>query len=245
MSQNLLDVKTNEKLRRISKIYPCPKLYLKPVTPVTCEQCEIVDSCPTPRLTASALAQILPHDVQHQIYDIWTPEQLQLDVERSNRRIMWARVGNLLKPDWKLLDLGCGTGRFAKVLEMMRFKGKYVGIDWSRERIKEAKKYVPAQNYKFLVGDIFNPKLYKKMASFDAVLLLEFLQVVKSQKLINDFFHEFPKGGTPIMIFTTPRIPSFLSVRLKINSLRTLGYEIDFFEKFDGAGFNLYRAKRK
>jgi len=235
-------LRVNKTLLKTAKIFPCPKDDLKLVTHSSCKQCDILDNCPTARLRVTDISWCLPHDAQRKVYDIWIPSQLQLDVEKSDRWIMWHRIVRLLKPDWKMLDLGCGTGRFAKVLELMDFKGRYVGIDWSRERIKEARKYVPTRNYRFLVGDIFNSKLRPHMARFDAVLLLEVIQQVTSVKMIDDFFRNFPNG--PVVIFTQAQISTHKAF-FDVNNLKKLGLEIDYYEKFNGIGFDLFRARRK
>ncbi len=71
----------------------------------------------------------------------------------SSRDRMWPELKFLFdyaKPGEKILDLGCGNGRFSQYLE----KADYVGVDFSEEMISEAKKRFPGKS--FLVGNALN-----------------------------------------------------------------------------------------
>ena len=74
-----------------------------------------------------------------------------------------------------VIDIGCGAGQFASFL---RDKGlmKYVGIDFSQERIKHAREVCPEFN--FLVADVFETNVLA-VNDYDTVVCLEFLEHVE------------------------------------------------------------------
>jgi 2-polyprenyl-3-methyl-5-hydroxy-6-metoxy-1,4-benzoquinol methylase len=73
-----------------------------------------------------------------------------------------------------ILDIGCGPGQVAQLL---RDKGvqKYLGIDFSSERIKHAKRICP--EFDFVQTDVFKSDLLSN-SHYDGVICLEFLEHV-------------------------------------------------------------------
>lgn len=73
-----------------------------------------------------------------------------------------------------VIDIGCGAGQFALFL---RDKGlrKYVGIDFSRERIRHAQQVCP--DFTFIVADVFETNVLA-VNDYDTVVCLEFLEHV-------------------------------------------------------------------
>lgn len=74
-----------------------------------------------------------------------------------------------------VIDLGCGPGQFGALL---RDKGipKYLGVDFSHERISEAKKVCP--EFDFACADVFETDLLETW-EYDAVVCTEFLEHVR------------------------------------------------------------------
>ena len=84
----------------------------------------------------------------------------------------WSHIINCgwLRPEDKILDLGCGPGQFAEMLKAHGFKN-YVGIDFSEEAIKQASERVP--DYDFHCEDIYD---YEVGEYIDVIVALEVLE---------------------------------------------------------------------
>jgi 2-polyprenyl-3-methyl-5-hydroxy-6-metoxy-1,4-benzoquinol methylase len=109
--------------------------------------------------------------------------------------------GGLYREVYKLftgtnvLDLGCGVGRFAKVLKENNFKGEYKGIDFSKNAIKFCKKTF---SYEFETSNIFDIIIEDK---YDIIILLEVLEHINNDI---DFISMIPSNKTIIL-----SVPSF------------------------------------
>jgi ubiquinone/menaquinone biosynthesis C-methylase UbiE len=74
----------------------------------------------------------------------------------------WFRQGAVdagLKPDHRVLDLGCGVGRLAVALsEYLDQRGRYVGFDTDRKAIRACKKRIGSKlpHFSFVWADVFN-----------------------------------------------------------------------------------------
>lgn len=93
----------------------------------------------------------------------------------------WAEFKELssyLKPSDKLLDIGCGNGRFYSFLSK-KFPISYLGIDNSKNLLKEAKRL--NKKAKFKKGNILNLPL--KNNSFSIASCIAILHHIPSKKL--------------------------------------------------------------
>jgi len=83
-----------------------------------------------------------------------------------------------IKPRMKILDLGCGEGRWAKVLEDKNIK--YVGVDFSKELIAKAKK----RNIKGDVTFIIKPAQdYISEEKFDLIFLFGLIPYMNDEEI--------------------------------------------------------------
>src|SRR3989339_2183494 len=79
-----------------------------------------------------------------EVYDIIAP------LFASTRQYIWDDLVPLidyLKPNLKVLDLGCGTGRLYQIFAKFQDSIDYVGLDQSAGRLVEAKKDFPNNKY--------------------------------------------------------------------------------------------------
>lgn len=80
------------------------------------------------------------------------------------------------KKVFSLLDIGCGSGQLAHLL-YDRGITRYVGFDFSQERINYAQKLCPEFN--FLLSDAFKTNIYSTY-DYDTVVCTEFLEHVEN-----------------------------------------------------------------
>jgi SAM-dependent methyltransferase len=81
------------------------------------------------------------------------------DFKKAGARFLGAAVDAGLNPDDRVLDLGCGVGRFAVALsEYLDDDGRYVGLDTSRESIEVCNKWIASRlpGFSFVWADVFN-----------------------------------------------------------------------------------------
>lgn len=108
--------------------------------------------------------------------------RVNLPLEESPWEELYKMAASLLPPPKDcptVVDMGCGTGRFAKLLCNKGYT-KYWGIDFSRVRISEARRYVP--NFEFSVADLFDKWVRGKLYKFNLFILLEVLEHVNDDR---------------------------------------------------------------
>lgn len=124
----------------------------------------------------------------------------------STRTQVWPEINFLfdyIKPGDKVLDLGCGHGRY--LLEIKKRGGIYFGIDGSKELIKIAKDKYPKENIQ--MADVLT--LPFKNNFFDIVYSLAVLHHIPSVALREQFLRETEKvikpGGFVILTVWRPK----------------------------------------
>ena len=136
----------------------------------------------------------------------------------------------LLHPGSKILDIGVGTGLSSKTL--IKSKYKVVGIDVSKEMLREASNY----NYWKLYRMDFNKGLKFRRDGFDAVIMVAALEFSKNpKKLLKNIFKVLKNGG-------------LLAVTMPIKQKRRMKYfktfEQEKFEKIlEKTGFRIRVSK--
>jgi len=161
----------------------------------------------------------------------------------ATRREIWEELKFLfegLKEGEKVLDLGCGNGRWSKVFK--KKKVDYFGIDNSERLIEIAKENFPEA--KFLVGDALNLPFPDDF--FDEVYSIALLHHIPSEdfriKVLKEAKRVLKPGG--ILILTCWKIHQWREIfaLLKYTLLKLIGRsKLDFKDFFVPWGKKMLR----
>lgn len=124
-------------------------------------------------------ASFYNENLDRHVAEVWESEWLPL----------YAVAASRIAPDDAVADIGCGTGRLAKLLQL-RGHRTYWGVDFASARIEEASAYVP--EYEFTVADVLDPETTPAYAKFDAFVVLELLEHLEDDLRL---VRAFPPGS--------------------------------------------------
>jgi len=120
-------------------------------------------------------------------------------LKQSNAYKLYKKAASYIQGNKvSIIDIGCGSGRFAKLLYMMGHRD-YYGVDFARELVKVAKEYVP--NFKFEWLNVFD--ITDKFHSFDVFICLEILEHIHKDR---ELLSKIPRGKQ--VIFSVPNFYS-------------------------------------
>lgn len=116
----------------------------------------------------------------------------------------WSAILNkgLVKPEDKVLDLGCGPGQFAHALQDHGVTD-YIGVDFSKVAITQAQAVVP--DFTFVCEDLYK---YKIPTDRDVVVILETLEHLRCDLRI---LRKLPEGQR--FVLSVPNFDSKNHVR--------------------------------
>ena len=141
---------------------------------------------------------------------VWYDEALpgsraMAPLEESSALPVYETALGLLPPQLAVIELGCGTGRFA---ELLRRSGQraYYGVDFAPEVIAEAKRYCPSEL--FAVADIREWEHGSDLPDECCYVLLEVLEHLDDDR---DVLMRIPPG-MPV-VFSVPNFWSESHVR--------------------------------
>lgn len=99
-----------------------------------------------------------------EFYDQFIDRHL-IPLEKSPWRKVYEEAARLLpeSKDETIVDIGCGTGRFAKLLYDKGYR-KYLGIDFSKGMLEEAKRYNPS--FTFIEGNVYDEAIVRMLQKY-------------------------------------------------------------------------------
>jgi len=115
-------------------------------------------------------------------------------------RIQWDALENTLRGSRRLLDFGCGIGRFA---DRIRYLGiEYTGIDVSKKMIEKANRLHSAQGLKFVHAD--EKKIPFSDATFDVCVTCYVYQYIihsdHNSNVLAEIYRCLSPGGRFVLI---------------------------------------------
>ena len=120
-------------------------------------------------------------------FDFYEKYAKEFSISRANIWDGMKKIREYIKDDDKVLDVGSGNGRIAKLFS----KNQYTGIDSSSALLKEAK--LKNKEYIFLKKNILDDNWYIDLGKFDVVLLIAVLHHIPSKNQRITLFKNFKK----------------------------------------------------
>lgn len=151
------------------------------------------------------------------------------------------RVLDDVPADAAILDLGCGNGSVARELVSKKYQGKYVGVDFSKEMLEEARKNVPrpTSHVEFVQADLTatNWNLKSPIAGciFDFIFAFAVLHHIPSREIRMSFLNQVGSLMEPRGRFVLSNWQFLNSPRLreKIQTWEKLGLSDSQVDKGD------------
>jgi len=137
-------------------------------------------------------------------YDTYTDKQKKIGVNIRHRTILKNLKSIGLKPDSKVLEVGCGIGTVSGLIIKNIPNGAFTGVDISPESIGLAKKLYPFKNAEFLVNDMSK---FSHKTKFDFVVLpdvLEHIPVEQHNNLFKVLSESTTKDATVLINIPEP-----------------------------------------
>jgi SAM-dependent methyltransferase len=141
--------------------------------------------------------------------------------KRGGAGVKMKLAANYIKSGMRILDLGCGYGRF---LDVVPPKVDYVGSDISKNLLAIAKKKYPQA--KFILADMAQEKVWKKLGKFDAVFSFAVFHHLTTpaiqKKVLRLIYNSLNNQGLLMIVVMNLWKKNFLRYHIKQRSLKTL-----------------------
>lgn len=156
-----------------------------------------------------------------------------------------------VKPGQKILDMGVGTGRNARLI--LEKKAFVQGIDISQKMVDIAEKKIKIKNFSFLLHDAGKSLTFKDH-TFDGVICIRVLKYIPTWKTtLNEAYRVLKNNGKFIF-----EIPDKYSIRIFgrysnyfllskseiLKELKNIGFKIEKIEGIGRLPYILYKIKQ-
>lgn len=108
-------------------------------------------------------------------------EEYHISYKESNYFPLWKKIQTYIRQDWKILELGCGSGQLAHYLYDCGIT-TYKGIDISAKAIEFARKK-NLNGFDFFKQDIYKTTLFSEF-DYDAIIATEVLEHLKDDLFV-------------------------------------------------------------
>ncbi len=110
------------------------------------------------------------------------------------------KKGALVKPNIRVLDVGCGTGNFMELVAKDKL-GEYVGIDISKVMLSKARKKVGSfTNMRLFLASV-NDKLPLEKNYFDSIVAINSIYAVSNPAFtVSELLRVLKPGGTLVIV---------------------------------------------
>jgi 2-polyprenyl-3-methyl-5-hydroxy-6-metoxy-1,4-benzoquinol methylase len=113
-------------------------------------------------------------DTIKNFYDQYTERQTRVGVNARHKSIFEKSVASGLKPNHKVLEIGCGIGTFTSLIIPYISKGSILSVDISPKSIEIAKASYSSSNLKFVATDVTEHNFDEEV--FDVITLPDVLE---------------------------------------------------------------------
>jgi trans-aconitate methyltransferase len=115
-------------------------------------------------------------------------------------RLMRKELQGRVRPDWRLIDIGCGNGKFLTTISDLIPIGNLFGVELSPEAMRSARDDIRPN---LRVGDILDFAGELAEQPFDGLVSSEVLEHVDDPPAIVGAFHKILKPGA-LVVITVP-----------------------------------------
>lgn len=162
-------------------------------------------------------------------YSYWNKNRNKFILDREKKSLEF--ISQIIRKDDKLLDAGCGNGKFLDLLGLKIKEADLHGVDFSKSEVNEAKK----KGLKVIQGN-FEEKINFNSGFFDIVNASEVIEhLYNPDKFLEEINRVLKKGG--YLIMSTPNLCAWFNRILVPLGVQPLFVESSTKSKLIGAGF--------
>lgn len=163
-------------------------------------------------------------------YDYWNEKRVKNEKLLHREIISIGMVSSIINKQTKIIDLGCGHGKFMMEIKKRFNPDKLKGIDYSKKEIEEARRYGLDVNW----GN-FEEKINEKNESYNVAYAAELIEHLYNPDLFLAETNRILKMGG-YLIISTPNLLAWFNRILVPLGIQPLFIEPSTKSKLVGAG---------